>query len=66
MKCRIMRYFIWVFTFRKNTRLWISIYKNWAATWSFQQCGILLSVESDEPVQPLVKLETPNAVRSVA
>ena len=28
----------------------------WAATCNFQQCGILTSVDSDEPVQPPVKL----------
>ena len=27
-----------------------------AATYDFQQCGFLTSVDSDEPVQPLVKL----------
>ena len=34
-----------------------------------QQCVILTSVDSDEPVQPcspLLSLETPNGVRSVA
>ena len=30
------------------------------------QCGILTSVDSDEPVQPLLSLETPNGVQSVA
>ena len=29
---------------------------NWAATCDFQQCGILTSVDSDEPVQPPFKL----------
>ena len=29
---------------------------NWAAACDFQQCGILTSVDSDEPVQPPVKL----------
>ena len=28
----------------------------WAATCDFQQCGILTSVDSDEPVQPPFKL----------
>ena len=27
-----------------------------ATTWDFQQCGILTGVDSDEPVQPPVKL----------
>ena len=27
----------------------------WATTCDFQQCGILTSVDSDEPVQPPVK-----------
>ena len=30
-----------------------------AATCVFQQCGILTSVDSDEPVQPPVKLRNP-------
>ena len=29
---------------------------NWAATCDFQQCGILTSVDSDEPVKPHFKL----------
>ena len=29
------------------------------------QCGILTSVDSDEPVQPLLSLEISNAVQSV-
>ena len=32
----------------------------------FQQCGILTSVDSGEPVQPPLSLETPNNVQSVA
>ena len=28
------------------------LFENWAATWVFQQCGILTSVDSEEPVQP--------------
>ena len=40
--------------------------KNWAVTWDFQQFDILTSVDSDEPVQPSFKLETPNDVQSVA
>ena len=35
-------------------------------TCDFQQCGILTSVDSDEPVQPPFKLETPNDVQSGA
>ena len=35
-------------------------------TCDFQQCGILTSVASDEPVQPPLSLETLNIVRSVA
>ena len=38
----------------------------WATTCDFQQCGILTSVDSDEPVQPPSKLRTPNDVQSVA
>ena len=32
------------------------LYKIWALTCDFQQCGILTSVDSEEPVQPPVKL----------
>ena len=35
-------------------------------TLDFRQCGILTSVDSDEAVQPFLRLETPNTVRSVA
>ena len=35
-------------------------------TCDFQQCDILTSVDSDEPVRPPFKLETPNSVQSVA
>ena len=38
-----------VHTVRKN------VY-NWAVTCDFQQCGILTSVDSDEPVQPDFKI----------
>ena len=31
----------------------------WAATCDFQQCGILTSVDSDEPVQPPFKIGNP-------
>ena len=37
-----------------------------AVTCDLQQCGIFTGVDSDEPVQPLLSLETPNVVRSVA
>ena len=33
---------------------------------TFQQCGILTSVDLDEPVQPPMNLETSNDVQSVA
>ena len=43
------------------------VYKNacscsniWAVTHDFQQCGILTSVDSDEPVQPTFKLRNRN------
>ena len=38
----------------------------WAAAWDFQQFDILTSVDSGEPVQPLLSLETPSDVQSVA
>ena len=37
-----------------------------AMTFHFHQCGNLTSVDSDEPGNPLLSLETPNNVRSVA
>ena len=37
-----------------------------ATTCDFQQCGILTSVDSDEPCSLLLSLETPNGVQSVA
>ena len=37
-----------------------------AATCVFQQCAILTSIDSDEPVKPPLSLETPNNVQSVA
>ena len=49
-------------TFYQNVQEWADIiYKNinlqkWAATCDFQQCGILTSVDSDEPIQPACKL----------
>ena len=36
----------------------------WATTWDFQQCGILTSVDSDEPVQPSFKFR--NSVSSLS
>ena len=38
----------------------------WAMTCDFQQGGILTSVDSDEPVQPPLSLETSNYVWPVA
>ena len=38
----------------------------WTATCDFQQCGILTSVDSDQPLQPTFKFRTPNDARSVA
>ena len=35
---------------------------NWAVISDFKECGILTSVDSDEPVQSLLSLETPNDV----
>ena len=32
------------------------VVNNWAATWDFQQCGILTDVDSDEPLQYPFKL----------
>ena len=39
---------------------------NFATACDFQLCGILTSVDSDEPVKPLLSLETPSGVQSVA
>ena len=35
---------------------WSCTSSNWATAYDFQQCGILISVDSDEPVQPPFKL----------
>ena len=40
----------------KKTIIITLFLKKWAATRDFQQCGILRSVDTDEPVQPSVKL----------
>ena len=37
-----------------------------AVTCDFQQCGVLTSVDSDEPVQPSLKLRNSKCVQSVA
>ena len=37
----------------------VSLDNNWAVTCVFQQCGILTSVDSDEPVQPALKFSNP-------
>ena len=34
----------------------IRLFDNWAVACDFQQCGILTSLDSDEPVQPPVQL----------
>ena len=39
----------------------ISAFIIWALTCDFQQCGILTSVDSDEPVQPPFKLRNPKS-----
>ena len=36
--------------------VWVAGFFIWAMTCDFQQCGILLSVDSDEPLQPPFKL----------
>ena len=36
-----------------------------SVTCDFPHCGVLTSVDSDEPVQPLFKLKNPNDVSSV-
>ena len=38
----------------------------WAVTCDFQNYGILTCVDSDEPVQPSVKLRNTKSVRPVA
>ena len=50
----------------KKTIIITLFLKKWAATRDIQQCGILRNVDSDEPVQPSVGLETSNDIRSVA
>ena len=41
-------------------------WRKWAMTCDFQQCGILTSVDSGEPVQPPFKLRHSNDVQSAA
>ena len=48
-------------TFLKLECLWTI----WAVSRDFQQFDILTGVDSDEPLQPLLSLETPNDVLSV-
>ena len=52
----------------KHKYIWHIVIFKWEATFDFQQCGILKSVDSDEPLQPLffLSLETPNDVQSEA
>ena len=38
----------------------------WGTTCAFQQCGNLTNVDSNEPVQLFLSLETPNDIRAVA
>ena len=55
------------FDWRKSTLSATLLYMSiWAVTCDFQQCGIMISVDTVEAVQPLLSLETPNDVRSVA
>ena len=42
------------------------VINGWVMTIDTQQCGILTSVDSDEPVQLLLSLENSNHVQSVA
>ena len=53
-----MRNYIWVSTVCQNTynRKENVVKHIWAVTRDFKQCGILTSVDSDEPVQPPFKL----------
>ena len=50
----------------KKTIIITLFLKKLATTRDFQQCGILRCVDSGEPVQPLLSLETSNDIRSVA
>ena len=44
----------------------IRLNNNWARTRDFQQCGILTSEDSEEPLLRPLSLETPNDVQLVA
>ena len=48
--------------FESSVMIWYCI---WAATWDFQQCGILTSVDSVKPVQSPFKLRNSKWFRSV-
>ena len=44
----------------------VLLYYIWAATWDFQQCGILTWIDSEEMYSLLLSIETANDVQSVA
>ena len=46
----------WIFLKCKILTFYYILYIIWAATCNFQQCGILTWIDSDDPVQPPVKL----------
>ena len=45
-----------VSNYSTSKRSKILLHAIWAATWDFQHCGILTSVDSEKPVQPPFKL----------
>ena len=45
------------FTWLDVCRLLLFPSAKWASAWDFQQCGILTCLDSDEPLQPPVKLK---------
>ena len=51
--------------YTKNASNLTNEYRDMSATCDFQQCGILSSVDPDEPVQSLLKLRN-SEVQSVA
>ena len=53
---RMKRPEVWASLFSRRTRGFAKKKTKWAVTCDFQQCGILTSVGSDEPMQPPLKL----------
>ena len=56
VQCHVFLTSVWFFSHNDYGMLGRHQYDNWAVAWDFQQCGILTCVDSDEPLQPPLKL----------